>query len=86
MNPYHVFPDGRMKTKDAAVYTGFSEGTLANWRVEGKGPAFVKRGGRIFYHKPVLDEWLLGGSFSTTTAQARLTSSRLNDSPLGKMS
>lgn len=79
MSNYHVFPDGRMKAKDAAIYTGFSEGTLANWRVDGRGPAFVKRGGRIFYLKPVLDKWLMGDGLSTTTAQARLTSVITND-------
>jgi hypothetical protein len=71
---YHVYPDGRMKPKDAAIYTGFSEGTLANWRVTGKGPAFVKKGSRIFYYKQVLDDWLAGGGSCSSTAQARLTS------------
>lgn len=79
MSTYHVFPDGRMKARDAAFYTGFSEGTLANWRVEGKGPGFVKRGNRIFYLKSVLDEWLLGSGLSLTTAHARLTSVIAND-------
>ena len=79
MTLYHVFPDGRMRTKDAASYTGFSEGTLANWRVDGRGPAFVKRGNRIFYLKSILDEWLLGSGLTNTTAQARLTSRIAND-------
>lgn len=72
MEAYNVFPDGRMKAKDAAIYTGFSEGTLANWRVDGKGPAFMKRGGRIFYLKPILDEWLTGNGVFGSTMQVRL--------------
>ncbi len=74
----HIYPDGRMKAKDASIYTGFSEGTLANWRVTGKGPQFIRRGGRIFYLKSILDEWLLGDGMSQNTVQARLTSKIVN--------
>ena len=73
MNPY-VFPDGRMKASDAALYLGFSEGTLANWRVKGIGPRFIKVGNRVFYFKAENDAWLAAGGLSSSTAQARLTS------------
>jgi hypothetical protein len=69
--PY-IYPDGRMKPKDAAVYTGFSGGTLSNWRVLGKGPRFIKRGARIFYFKNDLDEWMISSGFCYSTAQAEL--------------
>lgn len=70
--PY-IFPDGRMKPADAALYIGFDEGTLANWRTKGKGPRFIKKANRIFYLKNELDQWLAVDS-CVTTAQARLTS------------
>jgi len=38
--------------------TGIAEKTLANWRVERKGPPFVKFGRRVFYHRASLGRWL----------------------------
>ncbi len=32
--------------------------TLANWRSDGGGPAFVKIRGRIYYDTADLDEWV----------------------------
>lgn len=32
-------------------------GTLANWRVQGKGPAFVKLGSKVLYPVEELDQW-----------------------------
>jgi hypothetical protein len=50
-----VLPDGRMDCKNAARYYGASEKTMATWRTQGKGPRFVKIGGRVFYFKDDLD-------------------------------
>jgi predicted DNA-binding transcriptional regulator AlpA len=65
------FPDGRLDRNNAAAYTGFSAKTLAMHACTGTGPKFVKIGGRVFYRKADLDDWL--GSFPavTSTAQAR---------------
>ena len=71
---YFILPDGRMKPKDTALYTGFSERTLANWRVLGQGPVFIKRNGRIFYMKTDLDDWLIASGFCYSTAQAKAQS------------
>jgi hypothetical protein len=66
-----IFPDGRMDRNNAAAYSGFSAKTLAMHACAGTGPKFVKIGGRVFYRKPDLDDWL--GSFKpvASTAQAR---------------
>lgn len=69
---YHVFPDGRMTSKDTAFYIGLSDGTLANWRTLGKGPKFTKIGGRIYYYKSEIDCWLQEKGIFQTTAQARV--------------
>ena len=45
-----MYPDGRMNTKNAALYLGLEEKTLAMKRSDGTGPSFIKRG-RIFYFK-----------------------------------
>jgi predicted site-specific integrase-resolvase len=40
------------------IRTGIPKTTLAKWRKDGKGPVFVKRGGRIEYPVRELDVWL----------------------------
>jgi hypothetical protein len=57
LNLLKMFPDGRMNTDAAAEYIGCTRQTLAQWRTEKKGPAYVKRG-RIFYYKEDIDSWL----------------------------
>ncbi len=32
--------------------------TLANWRHEGRGPAFIKVGARVAYSGKALNDWL----------------------------
>jgi hypothetical protein len=65
---FTMFPDGRLDTKNAATYAGYSEKTLAMLRCSGKGPRFIKRG-RVFYYKDDLDAWM-SAERVTSTAQA----------------
>ncbi len=53
-----VLPDGRLAASDAAGYVGSKEKTLANWRSQGKGPKFIRVGGRIFYFQNDLDSFI----------------------------
>ena len=55
-----VLPDGRMSRKNAAVYLGRAEKTLATWETEGKGPRSCLVGGRRFYFKDDLDAFIRG--------------------------
>ena len=49
----------------AAEYLGgFKTGTLAWWRVVGRGPAYVKIEGRIFYRQSALDAFIAKGAVS----------------------
>jgi hypothetical protein len=42
----------------AARWSGaISTGTLANWRSQGKGPAFQKIGGRVLYLETDVAAW-----------------------------
>ncbi len=66
-----TYPDGRVDTKNASLYLGLSEKTLATMRCQGTGPKYIKRG-RIFYFVDDLDVWLLEGGKSVSTAQSRL--------------
>ena len=38
--------------------TGIPEGTLAQWRYLGKGPAYVKLGKRVGYRSEDIDHWI----------------------------
>ena len=65
-----MYPDGRMDTRNAALYLGFEEKTLAMKRSDGTGPSFIKRG-RIFYFKEDLDAWISEVGKASSTAQLR---------------
>lgn len=56
----------RMSPQDAAAYLGTAEqpvslNTLAWWRAQGRGPAYVKMGQRVQYLKADLDAFLSAG-------------------------
>ncbi len=68
--PVKMYPDGRMDTKNAALYIGLEEKTLAMKRSDGTGPYFIKRG-RIFYYIQDLDAWLDECTKARSTAQLR---------------
>jgi hypothetical protein len=57
-----VLPDGRMDRKNAAKYLGHAEKTLAQWATQGRGPRSLKVGGRVFYFRHDLDEFIRVGS------------------------
>lgn len=54
----HTIPSPLMSAQDAAAYLQLQVRTLANWRVLGKGPRFVRSGSRVFYRQSALDDWL----------------------------
>ena len=62
-----ILPDGRMDTRNAALYLGCSPKTLAHMRCNGKGPAFLKPG-RVWYFCADLDQWLAGHGKRRSTA------------------
>jgi hypothetical protein len=66
------FPDGRLDTRNAAAYLGFSRRTLGNWRGQGTGPKYIVIHGRVFYYKADLDAWLEQFHRVRSTAQAQL--------------
>ena len=43
---------------ELAEYLNVHVKTLRTWRRQGKGPAFLRIGGRVFYSKPVVTAWL----------------------------
>lgn len=57
-----MLPDGRMSRRDAALYLGVRRKTLAMWSVTGRGPPVLKVGGRCFYRKADLDDFIQGNA------------------------
>ena len=55
-----VLPDGRMSRRHAAAYLGYTEKTLAMWKLQAKGPPAHRVGGRCFYYKDDLDAFIRG--------------------------
>lgn len=50
-----------MTPKQAGDYLGLSYRTLANFRSQGTGPAYIKPWGRVYYQKADLDAFLTKG-------------------------
>jgi hypothetical protein len=60
-----------MDEKQAALYIGQKPGTLRQWRTLAKGPAYHKKGRRVFYKKSDLDIWMAQGrTFTSETPDA----------------
>ena len=60
-----VLPDGRMDTRNAAIYAGLAEKTMAMMRCDGKGPEYIKMG-KVFYFREKLDEWVRERTMKTS--------------------
>ncbi len=67
-----MLPDGRMTPKNAALYMGLAEKTLAMKRCDGSGPCFTKVASKVFYKKSDLDTWIDEAGTFTSTRQAEL--------------
>jgi len=55
-----------------ASYLGVAKQTLARWRCEGGGPAFLKLGTRVRYERADLDSWLDARRRRSTSEQSLL--------------
>lgn len=53
---------GRLTRKDTAQLLGVSNGTLANWAVDGVGPLPRRQRGRVYYLVSEVRDFALGGS------------------------
>ncbi len=45
-------------TKEAAEYIDYAPHTLEQWRSDGCGPEYIKRGRQVRYYPSALDRWL----------------------------
>ena len=58
-----MFPDARnsrpkLRTREAAAYTGLAKSTLEKLRVSGNGAPYIRVGRAVLYDPDDLDEWL----------------------------
>lgn len=53
-----ILPGGRMDRNNAAKYLGRKPKTLAMWALEKRGPRVHRVGGRCFYFKKDLDDFI----------------------------
>lgn len=60
---------GRLKVEGAADYLGLAKQTLNKMRHEGKGPRYLKIGGRVFYRLQDLDAYLNASTVETTDSR-----------------
>lgn len=67
-----IHPDGRMNRKNAALYIGCASKTLADWATKGNGPTYVMVGGRAFYFRDALDEFISAGKKSVSSSRPDL--------------
>lgn len=55
---YGFDPDKLYRASDPAMRQIATEGVLAQWRHYGRGPAFIRMAGKIFYAGRDLIEWI----------------------------
>ncbi len=60
-----------LTVEEAASFLRLRPQTLARWRVEGSGPAFVRVGGRVLYERAELERFVSAGRRRSTTDGAR---------------
>jgi len=44
--------------KDLAEELGYTEKTLINWELDGRGPPATRLGRRVLYFRPTVQKWL----------------------------
>ncbi len=54
-------------SRETAARLRISEGTLAKWRVQGKGPVFVRIGGKICYRDEDTNTFIENGLCHSTS-------------------
>lgn len=64
---YALSSSTALRTPAAADYCGLSASTFEKLRVSGGGPAYIKLGRRVVYHRTDLDTWLEGKRRQSTS-------------------
>lgn len=63
-----IFGDRLLTPTELAERLGVSVGTLANWRLRGGGPAYIKLSGRAVRYRPrAVEKWISEREVSSTS-------------------
>jgi predicted DNA-binding transcriptional regulator AlpA len=54
-------------TSELAGELELAENTLRVWRVQGRGPKFLKLGSRVVYRRSDIEEWLSASTYHNTS-------------------
>ena len=66
-----MFDDNRLyPASDPALRAIAPYSTMAHWRSEGRGPAYIKVGARVSYSGRALNEWLRSQTVQPTQGRA----------------
>ena len=64
-----MFADERLyRTDDPALRIIAQQQTLAVWRMQGRGPRYIKLSGRVLYKGADLNAWLASQAVETAAA------------------
>ncbi len=58
--------------KTTGEYLGISPSTLAEWRMKGVGPSYIRAGRHVIYRRSSVDEWLESRAVNSTAEAKRL--------------
>lgn len=58
-----------LDTRQAAEYLHHSKSCLEWWRLENRGPKYIKFGGKVRYRQSDLDEWVAARVVTTSEAK-----------------
>ena len=62
-----------MTEKQAADYIGYAPGTLAKWRLTGRGPKYLRISATsVRYRQSDIDEWLDERVYQSTSEEATI--------------
>jgi len=53
--------------RETAEKIRVTEGTLAKWRLFGRGPSYLKIGSRVYYEESVVEEWIAAQARTSTS-------------------
>lgn len=66
-------PTPNLRERDAAEYLGFRPITLRAWRMQGRGPAYIRAGRSIRYTLDDLDTYRTAHRVETRDSRGRAT-------------
>jgi excisionase family DNA binding protein len=71
MSTHNAIPRPKLRTRQAAAYTGIAKSTLEKLRVYGGGCRYIQIGRVVLYDPADLDDWLDSHKRETTSGAAR---------------